>query len=48
MVWLVTFLLTVVAGPDGRRRAGMILAALLFIRRVAVTTTVSRVTTEFV
>jgi SulP family sulfate permease len=48
MVWLVTFLLTVVADLTVAVETGMILAALLFIRRVAVTTTVSRVTTDFV
>ena len=48
LVWLVTFVLTVVADLTVAVEAGMILAALLFIRRVAVTTTVSRVTTEFV
>lgn len=44
MVWLVTFVLTVVADLTVAVEAGMILAALLFIRRVSVTTTVSRVT----
>ena len=46
MVWLVTFVLTVVADLTVAVEAGMILAALLFIRRVSVTTTVSRITGE--
>ncbi len=48
MVWLVTFVLTVVADLTVAVEAGMILAALLFIRRVASTTTVSRVTRDYV
>jgi SulP family sulfate permease len=44
----VTFVLTVVADLTVAVEAGMILAALLFIRRVAVTTSVSRVTSDFV
>jgi sulfate permease, SulP family len=47
-VWLVTFVLTVFADLTLAVEVGMILAALLFIRRVAVTTTVSRVTAEYV
>jgi SulP family sulfate permease len=47
-VWAVTFALTVLADLTVAVEAGMILAALLFIRRVAVTTTVSRVTKEYV
>jgi sulfate permease, SulP family len=47
-VWLVTFLLTVFADLTVAVEAGMILAALLFIMRVASTTTVSRVTDEYV
>ena len=47
LVWLVTFVLTVVADLTVAVEAGMILAALLFIRRVAATTTVSRVTEEY-
>ena len=43
-VWLVTFALTVFADLTLAVEVGMILAALLFIRRVAVTTTVSQVT----
>ena len=48
LVWLVTFVLTVVADLTVAVEAGMILAALLFIRRVSATTTVSRVTPEYV
>ena len=47
-VWLVTFALTVFADLTVAVEVGMVLAALLFIRRVAATTTVSRVTTEYV
>jgi sulfate permease, SulP family len=47
-VWLVTFLLTVFADLTVAVEAGMILAALLFISRVAATTTVSQVTDEYV
>ena len=47
-VWLVTFALTVFADLTVAVEAGMILAALLFIRRVSVTTTVSEVTPEYV
>ena len=47
-VWLVTFLLTVFADLTVAVEAGMILAALLFIARVANTTTVSRVTDDYV
>lgn len=48
LVWMVTFALTVLADLTVAVEAGMILAALLFIRRVAATTTVSRVTPEYV
>ena len=48
LVWLVTFVLTVLADLTVAVEVGMILAALLFIRRVAATTTVSRVTEEYV
>ena len=48
LVWMVTFVLTVVADLTVAVEAGMILAALLFIRRVATTTTVSQVTEEYV
>jgi SulP family sulfate permease len=47
-VWLVTFTLTVFADLTVAVEAGMILAALLFISRVASTTTVSRVTDDYV
>ena len=47
-VWLVTFLLTVFADLTLAVEVGMILAALLFIRKVAVTTTVSMVTPEYI
>jgi SulP family sulfate permease len=47
-VWAVTFLLTVLADLTVAVEVGMVLAALLFIRRVSHTTTVSRVTTEYV
>ncbi|MGH9307976.1 MAG: SulP family inorganic anion transporter [Vicinamibacterales bacterium] len=47
-VWLVTFALTVFADLTLAVEVGMILAALLFIRRVSNTTTVSMVTPEYV
>jgi sulfate permease, SulP family len=47
-VWIVTFALTVFADLTVAVEAGMILAALLFIGRVAATTTVSQVTEEYV
>jgi sulfate permease, SulP family len=47
-VWLVTFTLTVFADLTVAVGVGMVLAALLFIRRVADTTTVSAVTDEYV
>jgi SulP family sulfate permease len=47
-VWLVTFALTVFADLTVAVEAGMILAALLFISRVAATTTVSQVTGDYV
>ena len=47
-VWLVTFTLTVFADLTVAVGVGMLLAALLFIRRVADTTTVSAVTDEYV
>jgi SulP family sulfate permease len=47
-VWLVTFALTVFADLTLAVEVGMVLAALLFIRRVAVTTTVSKVTDDYV
>jgi SulP family sulfate permease len=47
-VWLVTLLLTVFADLTVAVEAGMILATLLFIRKVTVTTTVSEVTDAYV
>ncbi|HWR17869.1 MAG TPA: SulP family inorganic anion transporter [Terriglobales bacterium] len=47
-VWVVTFLLTVFADLTVAVEAGMILATLLFIRKVTVTTTVSQVTDAYV
>jgi len=47
-VWLVTFGLTVFADLTVAVEAGMILAALLFISRVAQTTTVSQVTDDYI
>jgi SulP family sulfate permease len=48
LVWIVTFALTVLADLTVAVEAGMILAALLFIRRVSATTTVSKVTGDYV
>ena len=48
VVWLATFTLTVLADLTVAVEVGMVLAALLFIRRVARTTTVSRVTPEYI
>ena len=47
-VWAVTFALTVFADLTVAVEVGMILAALLYIRRVSVTTTVARVTEDYV
>ncbi len=47
-VWLVTVALTVFADLTVAVEAGMILAALLFITRVANTTTVSQVTDDYI
>src|SRR4030095_14617045 len=47
-VWVITFALTVLADLSVAVEAGMILGALLYIRKVTVTTTVSRVTAEYV
>jgi SulP family sulfate permease len=47
-VWLVTLALTVFADLTVAVEAGMILAALLFITRVANTTTVSQVTDDYI
>lgn len=45
--WLVTFLLTVFADLTVAVEAGMILAALVYIRKVTETTTVAQVTEEY-
>jgi sulfate permease, SulP family len=45
-VWLVTLLLTVFADLTVAVEAGMIFAALVYIRKVTLTTTVSRITEE--
>jgi len=47
-VWTITFALTVFADLTVAVEAGMILAALLYIRRVTTTTTVARVTPEYI
>ncbi len=47
-VWLITFFLTVFADLTVAVEAGMILAALLYIRKVTATTTVARVTKEYI
>jgi SulP family sulfate permease len=47
-VWLSTFALTVFADLTVAVEVGMVLAALLFIRRVAETTTVAAVTDEYI
>jgi SulP family sulfate permease len=47
-VWLITFALTVVADLTVAVEVGMILAALLYVRKVTVATTVSRVTPQYV
>jgi sulfate permease, SulP family len=47
-VWAVTFALTVFADLTVAVEAGMILAALLFISRVASTTTVTQVTDDYI
>lgn len=48
LVWLATFLLTMLADLTVAVEVGMGMAALLFIRRISATTTVSRVTLEYV
>ena len=48
MVWIVTFALTVFADLTEAVGVGMVCAALLFIKRVADTTTVTAVTDEYV
>jgi SulP family sulfate permease len=47
-VWFITFALTVFADLTVAVEAGMVLAALLYIRRVTSTTTVARVTPEYI
>jgi len=47
-VWLVTLLLTVFADLTIAVQVGIVLAALLFIHKVSVTTTVSKVTGDYV
>ena len=47
-VWSITCALTVLADLTVAVEAGMILAALLYIRRVTTTTTVARVTDEYI
>ena len=47
-VWLITFALTVFADLTVAVEAGMVLAALLYIRRVTNTTTVALVTPEYI
>jgi SulP family sulfate permease len=48
LVWMATFSLTVLADLTVAVETGMILAALLFIRRVSATTTVTKVTPDTV
>jgi sulfate permease, SulP family len=48
LVWLITFTLTVLADLTVAVEAGMILAALMFIRKVSLTTTVARVTSRYI
>lgn len=47
-VWLITLTLTVVADLTFAVEVGMVLAALMFIRKVSRTTTVTRVTQDYV
>lgn len=47
-VWLITFALTMLADLTVAVEVGMILAALLYIRRVTTTTTVGEVTEEYI
>jgi SulP family sulfate permease len=47
-VWFATFALTVLADLTVAVEVGMVMAALMFIRRVSRTTTVSRVTPEYI
>src|SRR5690606_18791056 len=46
--WSTTFALAVCADRTGAVEVGMVLAALMFVRRVARTTTVTRVTPEYI
>jgi SulP family sulfate permease len=46
-IWLTTFLLTVFVDLTAAVEMGMVLAVLLFIRKVTATTTVSRVTDDY-
>ena len=48
LVWLITFALTVVADLTVAVEVGMALAALLYIYRISQTTTVSKVTREYI
>ena len=48
LVWLITVTLTVLADLTVAVEAGMVMAALMFIHRVSRTTTVSRVTPEYI
>lgn len=48
MVWVATFALTVVADLTVAVEVGMTLAALLYIYRVTQTTTIARVTPEYI
>lgn len=47
-VWLITFTLTVLADLTVAVEAGMVLAALLYIRRVTITTTIALVTPDYI
>ena len=47
-VWLITFALTVFADLTVAVEAGMIMAMLMYIRKITATTTVSRVTEEYI
>ncbi len=47
-VWFITFALTVFADLTLAVELGMVFAALLFIRKVSLTTSVSKVTTEYI
>jgi sulfate permease, SulP family len=47
-VWFITFVLTVFADLTVAVEAGMVLAALIYIRRVTTTTTIAAVTPEYV